>query len=203
MSNSCGATELGQLSLGRLERVSDFVHAFALLALLLTFQFLPSDVDDAQVGPLLLNQVEAWVGFVIGFLIIAYYWISHQKHFSYYVRTNDGHTWLELLYLVAVAVVPLGNQAISVIPVNSWVMLVVSLDIMFVGVMQYFAWAYATKNDRLVHPDSLDAATRSAMGKEALMLPAAAVGAIAGFFYPPLWYVVLILGPVMLSARKK
>ena len=194
----------GRLSLRRLERVSDIVHAVALLALLATIGFIPAGATNEEATSLVLDQVEPWIGFVVGFLIIGYYWISHQEYFSYYGRTNKGHTWLELLYLVGIATMPLGNQAMSALPTSYAAMFVVSLEIAFVGVMQYFAWAYATKNDRLVRPGSLDAATRSEMGRAALLMPVAAIlGAIAGYFYAPLWYVVLIVGPVALSARKK
>lgn len=204
MGDSYDDTQPGQLSLRRLERVSDIVHAVALLALLVTIRFIPSGLADEEATSLLLDQVEPWIGFIVGFLIIGYYWISHQQHFSYYARTNKGHTWLELLYLIGIATMPLGNQALSALPVSYAAMVVVSLEISFVGVMQYFVWAYATKGDRLIRPGSLDATTRSAMGKAALLMPAAAVlGAIAGYFYPPLWYVVLIVGPVVLSIGKK
>lgn len=204
MDGSRSETQPGQLSLRSLERVSDIVHAVALLALLVTIRFIPAGTTDEEATSLVLDQVEPWIGFVVGFLIIGYYWISHQEYFSYYVRTDKGHTWLELLYLVGIATMPLGNQAMSVLPTSYAAMVVVSLEIAFVGVMQYFAWAYATKNDRLVRPGSLDPATKSAMGRAAVLMPVAAVlGAIAGYFYAPLWYVVLIVGPVALSARKK
>ena len=160
MDDSHAAMQPGQLSLRRLERVSDIVHAVALLALLITVRFIPAGATDEEATSLVLDQVEPWIGFVVGFLIIGYYWISHQQYFSYYVRTDKGHPWLELVYLIGIATMPLGNQAIAVAPVSSPVMVVVSLDIIFVGVMQYFAWMYATKNDRLVPAGSVSEATR-------------------------------------------
>lgn len=204
MDRDQGGSQPGQLSLRRLERVSDIVHAVALLALLATVGFIPSGVTNEEATSLVLDQIEPWIGFVVGFLIIGYYWISHQEYFSYCIRTDKGHTWLELLYLVGIATMPLGNQAMAVLPTSYAAMVMVSLEIAFVGVMQYFAWMYATKNDRLVPPGSLDPAKRSEMGRAALLMPVAAVlGAIAGYFYTPLWYVVLIVGPAALSARKK
>jgi uncharacterized membrane protein len=204
MSGDAAAAQPGQLSLRRLERVSDIVHVVALLALLVSIRFIPAGATNEEATSLVLDQMEPWIGFVVGFLIIGYYWISHQEYFSYYIGTDKGHTWLELLYLVGIATMPLGNQAMAVLPTSYVAMVVVSLEIAFVGVMQYFAWMYATKNNRLVPPGSLDPTRRSEMGRAALLMPVAAVlGAIAGYFYAPLWYVVLIVGPVALSARKK
>jgi uncharacterized membrane protein len=195
----------GSLSLRRLERLSDVVYAAALLILLATMTFAggePSTSEDAWI--FLTTEFEAWISFVISFLIIAYYWITHQVYFSYYRRTDKAHTFLELIYLMFLAVMPLGNQFVGAHADLFEAKLIASADIVAVGVMQYFTWAYATGKDRLVEPGVPDAATRSALAKEALVLPAAAViGAIAAYFYAYLWEVVLIIGPLVATTRSK
>lgn len=195
----------GSLSLRRLERLSDVVYAAALLILLATMTFAggePSTSEDAWI--FLTTEFEAWISFVISFLIIAYYWITHQVYFSYYRRTNKAHTFLELIYLMFLAVMPLGNQFVGAHADLFEAKLIASADIVAVGVMQYFTWAYATGKDRLVEPGVPDAATRSALAKEALVLPAAAViGAVAAYFYTYLWEVVLIIGPLVATTRSK
>lgn len=195
----------GSLSLRRLERLSDVVYAAALLILLATMTFAggePSTSEDAWI--FLTTEFEAWISFVISFLIIAYYWITHQVYFSYYRRTDKAHTFLELIYLMFLAVMPLGNQFVGAHADLFEAKLIASADIVAVGVMQYFTWAYATGKDRLVEPGVPDAATRSALAKEALVLPAAAViGAIAAYFYTYLWEVVLIIGPLVATTRSK
>lgn len=195
----------GSLSLRRLERLSDVVYAAALLILLATMTFAggePSTSEDAWI--FLTTEFEAWISFVISFLIIAYYWITHQVYFSYYRRTDKAHTFLELIYLMFLAVMPLGNQFVGAHADLFEAKLIASADIVAVGVMQYFTWAYATGKDRLVEPGVPDAATRSALAKEALVLPAAAViGAVAAYFYTYLWEVVLIIGPLVATTRSK
>ena len=195
----------GQLSLNRLARLSDVVYAALLLILLSTLAFAEGDpITPEQAWAFLTIELEAWVTFAISFLIIAYYWITHQVHFSYYRRTDKAHTFLELIYLMFLAAMPFGNQHVGAHPDLFEAKLLASAEIVAVGVMQYASWIYATTNDRLVAPGAPDAETRSALAREALMLPAfAALAAVAAYFYAYLWEVVLIIGPVLAAARVK
>ena len=195
----------GQLSLTRLARLSDVVYAAALLILLSTMTFAEGGTTTPdQAWIYLTAEFEAWVTFVISFLIIAYYWVTHQVFFSYYTHTDKAHTFLELIYLMFLAAMPQSNQFVGTHGGLFEAKLVASADIVAVGLMQYAAWAYAIHNDRLVRPGMPDAETRSALAKEALMLPAFAVlAAVAAYFYAYLWEVVLIVGPVLAAVRIK
>ncbi len=195
----------GQLSLARLSRLSDVIYAAALLILLATMTFAPGELTTPEkTWSYISTEFEAWITFMISFLIIAYYWITHQVYFSYYTHTDKGHTFLELIYLMCLAVMPFGTQFVGAHGDLFEAKLVASADIVAVGVMQYATWVYATRKDRLVAPGVPDAATRSALGFQALVLPAAAVvAAVAAYFYSFLWEVVLIVGPVAATVRSK
>jgi len=195
----------GQLSLTRLARLSDFITAAALLILLATMTFAPRDLTTSeQAWSYISTEIESWITFVISFLIIAYYWINNQVYFSYYTHTDKAHTFLELIYLMCLAVMPFGNQFVGAHSDLFEAKLVASADIVLVGVMQYATWVYATRKNRLVSPGIPDAATRSALGFQALVLPVAAiVAAVAAYFYSFLWELVLIVGPLAATVRNK
>lgn len=195
----------GQLSLTRLTRLSDIVYAAALLILLTTLTFPEGGRTTSQEAwTFLTTEFEAWVTFVISFLIIGYYWIAHQVYFSYYTRTDKAHTFLELICLMFLAVMPFSTQFVGVHGDLFEAKLIASADIFAVGVAQYGAWLYATTNDRLVAPGKPDEAIRSALRTQALMLPGfAVVAAGAAYFYAHLWEVVLIIGPVVATAWSK
>ena len=195
----------GQMSLNRLARLSDVVYAAALLILLSTMTFAgPEPATTEEAWSYLTTEFEAWVTFVISFLIIAYYWVTHQVFFSYYTHTDKTHTFLELIYLMFLAAMPQSNQFVGMHGDLFEAKLVASADIVAVGLMQYAAWVYATANDRLVRPGVPDAETRSALARETLMLPVFAVlAAVAAYFYAFLWEVVLVVGPVLAAIRLK
>lgn len=195
----------GQLSLTRLARLSDVIYAAALLITLVTMTFAPAELTSPeQTWSYLTAEFEAWITFVISFLIIAYYWMSHQVYFSYYTHTDKTHSFLELIYLMCLAVMPFSNHFVGTHGSLFEAKLLASADIVAVGVMQYAIWVYATRKDRLVEPGVPDAATRSALGLQALVLPAAAVvAAVAAYFYSFLWELVLIVGPVAATLRSK
>ncbi len=195
----------GQLSLARLARLSDVIYAAALLILLATMTFAPAELTSPEeTWSFITTETEAWFTFVISFLIIAYYWMNHQVYFSYYTHTDKTHTFLELIYLMCLAVMPFSNQFVGTHGDLYEAKLIASADIVAVGVMQYANWMYATRKDRLVKPGVPDAATRSALGFQALVLPVAAVvAAAAAYFYSFLWELVLIVGPVAALFRRK
>lgn len=195
----------GKLSLKRLARLSDFIYAAALLILLATVTFAPTELSNREEAwTYLTTEIEVWVTFAISFLIIAYYWISHQIYFSYYIRTDKVHSFLELVYLMFLVVMPVGTHFVGTHPGLFEAKLLASYDIVMVGVMQFITWSYATRNDRLVAPGVPDTATRTALSVQALVLPAAAiVAAVAAYFYSPLWEVVLIVGPVLATLRSR
>ena len=205
MSDDAVAQKPGQLSLRRLERLSDVVYAVILLLLLATFRFAPADIATDEEGlEFFFTETEIWVGFAIGFLIVAYYWTTHQKYFSYLVKTNTAHSMLELIYLMALAMVPFSNQFLAAYPTALLPRVWISLDITLVGLMLFFTWSYATKNGRLVATGSLDDSTRTVMGRQALVMPVlAVVAAVAGFFYTYLWDAILVVGPLVVTVRKR
>ena len=195
----------GELSLIRLSRLSDLVYAAALLTLLATMTFAGTEPKSPEQAWIFLRtEFEAWVTFAISFLIIAYYWITHQVYFSYYTRTDKVHTFLELIYLMFLAMMPFGNHFVGTHSDLFEAKLVASADIVAVGVMHYVTWVYATRNDRLIEPGVPDAATKSALATPALMMPAfAVVAAGAAYFYGHLWEVVMIVGPIVATAWSK
>ena len=195
----------GQLSLARLARLSDIVYAAALLILLATFTFASGEpTTSEEAWAFLAQEFDAWINFAISFLIIAYYWISHQAYFSYYRRTNKTHTMLELVYLMLLAVMPFSNQHMGAHPDLFEPKVIVSVDIFVVGMMQFFIWWYATAKDRLVAPGVPDAATRSALRNGALIMPAIAVVAVVGgYFNVYIWDAVLIIGPIAVTVWQK
>jgi len=188
-----------QLSLRRLERLADVVFAFALLFLLVTIDLAPDGAATAEKAySYFFDQVNNSLGFVISFLIIAYYWITHQEYFSYYKGTNKTHTFIELLYLMAIAGMPFNNDFITAYPMEVAPRLAISSDIFFAGILSFLSWSYATSRNRLVDPEQVNPELVRFMRNQALVVPGfAVVGAGAAFLHPLAWDAVLTVGPLV------
>lgn len=187
-----------QFSLRRLERLVDIVFALALLLLLATIDFAPEGTESAEAAYLYLaEQTTQHLGFVISFLIIAYYWMAHQEYFRYYTGTNKIHTFIELLYLMAIAGMPFNNHFIAAFPMEVAPRLAISSDIFAAGVLAFLSWTYATSGNRLVDGDKLSPELVTFMRWQALVVPAfAVVAAGAAFLHAFAWDLVLTFGPL-------
>jgi uncharacterized membrane protein len=188
----------GQLSLRRLERLADIVFAFALLMLLLTIDFAPEESASAvEAYEYLTKQMTQSLGFVINFLIIAYYWVIHQEYFGYYTSTNKMHIFIELVFLMTIAGMPFNNHFIAAFPTEVAPRLAISSDIFFAGVLSFLSWSYATRGNRLVDAKEMNPELVTFMRRQALIVPGCAVvAAAAAMLHPFAWDAVLTIAPL-------
>lgn len=188
----------GQLSLPRRERLADIVFAFALLLLLLTIDFAPEESASAvEAYEYLMKQTTQSLGFIVNFLIIAYYWISHQEYFSNYTSTNKTHIFIELIFLMTIAGMPFNNHFIAAFPTEVAPRLAISSDIFFAGILTFLSWSYATSGNRLVNENEMSPELVTFMRRQALIVPVfAVVAAGTAVLNPFAWDVILTIGPL-------
>jgi len=188
----------GELSLDRLERMADIVFAVAILLLLMTLDFASEESSTAEKAfEYLTHNMSQTLGYAISFILVAYYWISHQEYFSYYRSTNKVHTFIELIFLLTIAGMPFNNQFIVAFPTEIAPRLAISSDIVAAGLLTFISWSYATYGNRLVDASEVDPETVRFMRYQALVLPACAiVAAGCAFIHPFAWDIILTIGPL-------
>ena len=194
-----------QLSLSRLERVSDLFYVFALLLLTYTFADVPAGMESTrELWEFYLSHLETFTGFLISFLIIAYYWINHQEYFAFFRGTDKAHTFIELCFLMILIFMPFMNRFYEMYPASIVPKILLSVDMLVLGLLQYFSWSYGTRNRRLIDESSPSDEDIKLIKKGMLVMPVLAV--IAGtttLLYPYLWEIVMVVGPLVLTVKKK
>jgi uncharacterized membrane protein len=190
---------LGRLSLRRLERMADIIFAVAILLLLVRMDFAPDDSETAgDAFAFLWKSMTQTLGFAISFLILAYYWMSHQEYFGHYTSTNRTHTFIELIYLLTIAGMPVNNDFIEAFPMELAPRLAISSDIFFAGMLAFLSWSYAAGGNRLVDAKDVNPELAKFMRHQALVMPACAlVAAGAAVLHPFAWDVILFIGPLL------
>ena len=193
------------LSKTRLERITEIFYAFALLILTYTFADIPDNLSSpGDRWGFYLSHNQTFLGFFISFLIVAYYWINHQEYFKFFTGTDKVHTMIELVYLMILIFMPYLNRFYEMYPDAIEPKIFLSIDMIVLGLLQYFSWSYATKNRRLVDEAAPSDETIKAIKSGMLLMPALAfVAAVGAYIYPYLWEIVLVVGPIALTARKK
>ena len=147
--------EYGRQALLRLERVSDGIFLLAMMLMVLQFDLpdLEGQLSAGQLREFLLSQLPALYIYFETFILIAFYWLSNLNQFKFYQKTDSTHTWLNLLSLMFVVLVPYTNNLSSLDPLNSDAQVFYSINLFLVGFLSCLSWWYGTTNNRLVNED--------------------------------------------------
>ena len=108
---------VGGESLGfeRLVFFSDAVFAIAITILVLDIR-LPAGEEaltDAELLAQLLGIWHKYLAYIISFLVIGSFWISHHRKFRYNRHYDSNLRFLNLLLLMAIAFIPFPSSVIS------------------------------------------------------------------------------------------
>lgn len=139
----------------RLERLSDGIFLLAMMLMVLQFDLpdLEGQLSPGRLWEFILSQFPAFYIYVGTFILIAFYWLSNVHQFKFYKKTDWIHTWLNLLSLMFVVLIPYTNDLSSLYPLSSDVQIFYSMNLFLVGIISSFSWLYATNHNRLVDKD--------------------------------------------------
>jgi uncharacterized membrane protein len=195
---------------GRVETLADGVFAIAMT--LLAFNLQPPNLPDIAGGDLkiaLLGMAPHFKTYVLSFLVIGIYWISHHSQFHYVRRADRTLLWLNIVFLMFVATLPFSTAVLGRYKNHQPAIILYSLNILLVGLVNAVHWAYVTHQRRLVAPDLSSQTVRILMAR-ILIAPAIAVICIgisylnvsgAVNFYYTILVLYVLLGRRALASR--
>jgi uncharacterized membrane protein len=187
---------------GRVETLADGVFAIAMT--LLAFNLQPPVSDSGDLLTSLLAMVPHLKTYVLSFLVIGIYWISHHTQFHYVRRTNRTLLWINILFLMMVATLPFSTAVLGRYEHYQPAILLYSTNLLLVGVVNAIHWAYLTHRRHLVAQDLSEEVVRMTMAR-ILIAPSVALLCIGISYFNVAWavnfyYVILIL--YVLLARR-
>jgi uncharacterized membrane protein len=136
----------------RLNAISDGV--FAIVITLMVFEIKIPEIASGQaateLSKALLKMMPDFAILFLSFVILGIYWVGHNNVFLHVIRHNRLLLWLNILFLLTVALIPFpaallvryGNAQISVI--------LYAINLGIGGLLLDLIWAYATYNRRLM-----------------------------------------------------
>ncbi len=122
--------ESGFFQLERLNGFSDAVMAVAITLLILTLE-VPKVSDLGDLGAKLRELWPDFLGFLISFLIIGYFWVTHHLMFNYVKRSSPGLLWLNLAFLLFIVVLPFSTDLMSEYTSSKTAMIFYNLNMAF------------------------------------------------------------------------
>ncbi|AEW02688.1 hypothetical protein A4D02_01575 [Niastella koreensis] len=137
-----------EFQLERMILFSDAVFAIAitLLAIELKVPVIVTGITDHKLAESLNEMIPKFIGFLISFFIIGQYWTIHHRLFGFVVNYNLRLMWLNLVFLLAVVLMPFTSAFYSEyityylkIPSIFYI-----INICFLGFMNYLMWRYVS-----------------------------------------------------------
>jgi uncharacterized membrane protein len=189
----------------RIEALTDGIFAFA-MTLLVTTLDVPEHLGvpgPAGVARIIMENFPGFLHYVLAFIILAAFWVSHHMQFHALRVVDRRMIWMNILMLLFVALIPFSTDLAGDYPDIPLSSLVFELNIFLIGGMMFLQWLYATDGRRLVSPEVTDSRIAAA-GKRALVIPGVSLAgillALLGFGATTLVY--LLAPPLILLADR-
>jgi uncharacterized membrane protein len=153
--SSSGAPQHG-MTTHRLKALADGIFAIAMTLLVLNLALPEAGMGLAELHSLLLGQLDKFLGYAVSFILLAILWVRHHEQSHYVKRTDGRHLWINVFFLMFVALVPFSTSLVGDYSHELVAEIFFGLNILMVAMLLLWSWAHATNHHRLVDP-SLDA----------------------------------------------
>ncbi len=130
----------------RLEGLSDASFAIIFTLLVIEIRVPEHILDMSSLGlwKELHHLAPLFIGYIVSFLVIAMFWISHSFFYSSFVKTVDRPlVGLNLLYLMFLAIIPFSSHLLGRYPDVPLAMLWYGINVLAIGVMAILTFKYA------------------------------------------------------------
>ena len=136
----------------RLENFSDGVFAIAVTLLILNVHIPTSEYKgNHQLNKALINMLPHLLTFAFSFLVIGLFWVSHHRIFSFVRILDSTLLWLNILYLLFIAVIPLAAALLSENPMFPTAILLYTITLLVVALMHFVLLEYILRKKTLKH----------------------------------------------------
>ncbi|MBD2769139.1 DUF1211 domain-containing protein [Hymenobacter sp. BT664] len=142
----------------QLERIilfSDAVFAIAITLLIIEIKVpeLHEKTNHASLVAL-LRLIPKFVGFFIGFFVIATYWAAHHRIFRFVHRYDDGLIWLNILFLLSIVLMPFTSAYYGEYPQLNVPFVLYCASVISTGLLQMLMQrSLASPKRGYVHPE--------------------------------------------------
>lgn len=136
----------------RLENFSDGVFAFAVTLLILNVKIKDSKtMNNPGLDDMLIKVIPHMATFAFSFLVIGVFWVAHHRIFSFVKILDNTLLWLNIIYLLFVAIIPIAAAVISEYPFLPTAILFYTITLLVIALMHFVLLEYMLRNKTLKH----------------------------------------------------
>jgi uncharacterized membrane protein len=155
MSVSTQKGVIAFLNLHRLAALTDGVFAIVMTLLVLEIG-VPEIAQSSLHAELPRRLLELWpklLSYGISFILLGMFWYLHHIAFHYIKRSDNGLVWLNILFLMFVALIPFSTSLFGSYGTEQLSLVIYAGNLLLVNVMRLLFWTHATGKYRLVDRD--------------------------------------------------
>jgi uncharacterized membrane protein len=173
--------------LGRISALSDGIFAFAATVLVLEIH-IPERADVHSQAELLAGLAALWprvVTWLLSFMTLGIFWVAQQTHLNHVKHADRDLTWLNLLFLAIVTVLPFSTRLLAEYFFYQTALLVYWVNILLCGLSLLGCVVYAERA-RLIKSDAPERFTRTFARRVVIAQLLYGAGAALGLVSMPL-----------------
>ena len=131
----------------RLEALTDGIFAIAMTIMVVTIQIPIGPIHTTDLFVQTASGiVPKYALYFLSFLLLAVFWVDH--HMFYMVKkTNFTLIWLNIFWLMFIALLPLSTSIIAQFPQHQLAQLIFDFNLLFIGLFFYLIWKYSVNKD--------------------------------------------------------
>ncbi len=130
-------------SLERLAALSDGIFAVAMT--LLVLNVVGAVRNEPSLGHLLGMLGPRLLTYLMSFLTLGIFWNAQQAQLNQFERSDFRLTWIHLLYLLGVTLMPFSTALLAVFITNQLAVLAYWVNLLMLGVLLWISLRYADK----------------------------------------------------------
>lgn len=143
-----------RIAKSRLEALVDGIFAIAMTLLVYTITITkPPAVQAAAVLPsTLVSLIPQVFILVVAFLILAFFWHTHHRHFHFVHTVSPMLLWITIFMLITIVFVPFSTDISGDYPQVEAAVLLFHINICAVGLLFALHWKYISGSPLLCRP---------------------------------------------------
>lgn len=140
----------------RIEALTDGVFAIVmtLLVLELSIPVIAGTSAGTALSQRLLEMWPKYLGYLVSFLMLSLWWLSHHNLFEYVKRIDGRFLWLNLYFLMIVALIPFSTSLVAEYWGKQITAVIYGFNLLVPLILFQALWWYATTKHRLVDKDA-------------------------------------------------
>ncbi|MFZ0480443.1 MAG: TMEM175 family protein [Terriglobales bacterium] len=145
----------------RLAALSDGIFAVAMTLLVLDLRVPSREAihSGAELRHALIACAPQFVAYLMSFITLGIFWVGQQTQLNHLARTNRSLSWIHLLFLFAVSIMPFSTRLLAEFISYRTALLGYWLNILLLGAALYFSWICALGAGLVKEEISLQIAT--------------------------------------------